>query len=121
MPKKRKMSQEEIRREIDRQVAEEQKAWLGECRYESEKLVMKKCFDELAYGYKYEHLGGTYALSVAKFMIDHSRLSDEDKESERRYFADTFVWTGSGGVAKDEWHVVQEAMDAIVQKLREPI
>lgn len=120
MPKK-KMSQEEIRKEIDRQVAEAQKAWLEERMYESEKLIMRKCFDELAYGYKYEHLGATYALSVAKFMIDHSRLSDEDKESERRCFADTFVWTGSGGITEAEWAVVQEAMDAIVQKLREPL
>lgn len=121
---KAKLSQRKNQEEIERQVAEARKAYNDERKYKAEMDVMTKVggiFDLLAYGYKFEGLSALYVMSVVKFMIDNSRVSDDDKDHLRNAFATTLVWTGSTGVKAEDWQVVNEAIRAIEASLREPL
>lgn len=124
MPKKIKKSEREIQSEIDLKVAELQKVFNEKRMYEAEKNVLEKdggLFYQLAYAYKFEGLSGKYLLRVMKFAIDESRLSDEDKDRLREEAAFAIIWTGSSGIKSEDWPAVEDAKNAIVRKLREPI
>ena len=117
MPRKRKLTQEEIKAEIDRRVEEEMKIYREEKHMEEVEEFLRNTFKALCYQYYYGDLKFVYVFNTAKALINDSGLPEEKKDDLRHMFASDMIF-GRGGVKQEDWDAAMDSINAIKKALR---
>lgn len=117
MPRKKKLTKEEIQAEIDRQVEERLKVDREVNHVEEVKKFLEDTLNVLYAHHFYGHLKFKYFFDTAKNLINDSGLSEEDKEEIRRSFASSMVFS-RGGVKEEDWDAAMDKINAITKALR---
>ncbi len=117
MPKRKKLTEEEIQAEINRRVEEQLKIDREIAHVKEVESFIDDALDVLLRHYIYGDLKREYLFSTAISLIDNSGLSEETKELLRHNFASSIVFSRRG-VKPEDWGTSMKIIDAIQKHLR---
>ena len=117
MPRKAKMTKEEIEKEINRQVEERLAISLKENNLKALKKYVEQSLNTLIYLYKYDDLLQSSMITSAIRLINSTDISEEDKEEFREGFAMDLVFM-NGGVKEEDWEKAMNKKAEILKYLK---